>query len=41
MIVRQPLEAVQLMGKFDIKVRVDGAASPARPARSATASPVR
>ena len=24
MIVRQPLEAVQLTGKFDIKVRVDG-----------------
>src|ERR1051325_10060278 len=32
MIVRQPLEAVQLVNKFDISVRVDGGAIPARAA---------
>ena len=41
MIVRQPLELVQLTGRFDITVQVAAAASPARPAPSATASPAR
>ena len=41
MIVRQPLELVQLVNKFDITVRCRAVASPARPAPSATASPAR
>ena len=41
MIVRQPLELAQKTEKFDINVTVAAAASPARPARSATASRAR
>ena len=37
MIVRQPLEVVEMLGKFDITVQVNGGGSPGRPARSATA----
>jgi hypothetical protein len=41
MIVRQPLELVQMTDRFDINVLVEAAASPARPAPSATASRAR
>ena len=41
MIVRQPLELVQLADKFDFTVTVEAAASPARPAPFATASRAR
>ncbi len=40
MIVRQPLEAVQLTGKFDISVRVDGGGITGQPVRFVTASRV-
>ena len=38
MIVRQPLETVQLAGKFDIRVHVAAVVSPVRPAPYVTAS---
>jgi len=41
MIVRQPLEAVKLLSRFDIAVKVDGGGTTPRPERSATASPAR
>jgi len=37
MIVRQPLELVQMIDRFDVEVNVDGGGITGRPARSATA----
>ena len=39
LIVRQPLVTTALVGKVDVEATVAGAASPARPAPSVTASP--
>ena len=41
MVVRQPLELVGSIDKFDIMVTVLVVANPARPVRCASASPVR